>query len=115
MSHEGPGSASAVALSLGNERTHLAWQRTAISWAGAGAVVTRYFAADGFFRLPTIIGTLMLLVGALVWLDGSRRYHRAARAIHSGSSLPSPLRSIQAVWIATMIVAITTVVVELFT
>jgi hypothetical protein len=52
-----------------------------MSGAGAGAVVTRYFAADGPVRPQTAVGMLMLAVGALMWLDGSRRYHRADAAI----------------------------------
>jgi uncharacterized membrane protein YidH (DUF202 family) len=72
--------------SLANERTHLAWQRTAMSWAGAGAAVIRVFAEDGVLRLRTATGALMVLVGALVWVDGQRRYRAADAAIRAGGA-----------------------------
>ena len=61
----------AVLPSLANERSHLAWQRTAMSWGGAGAVVTRYFAEDGLVTAADDGGVLMIVVGALMWLDGA--------------------------------------------
>ena len=104
-----------VLSSLANERTHLAWQRTAMSWGGAGAVVTRYFADDGVLRPQTGIGALMLLVGALMWLDGSRRYHAADDAIRAGRSVPVPTTILRAVWSATVLVITAAVAVEIAT
>ena len=98
--------------SLANERTHLAWQRTAMSWAGAGAVVTRYFAEDGVVRPRTATGALMMVIGALIWLDGARRYRRAAEAIHGGQAPVVPTAAIRVVWVATVAVIAATIVVE---
>ena len=97
--------------SLANERTHLAWQRTAMSWAGAGAVVTRYFSEDGVVRPRTATGVLMLLIGGLIWLDGSRRYRRADEALRRGATPAVPTATIRVVWLATVaVIAVTTVV-----
>lgn len=112
MSEPLPEHVSAVAASLANERNLLAWQRTAMSWGAAGAVVTRFFAPEGLLRPSTIVGMLMLVVGALVWLDGTRRYHRAVIAIRTGAHVPVPVGAIQAVWIASVLVVATAVVVE---
>ncbi len=98
--------------SLANERTHLAWQRTALSWAGAGAVVTRYFAEDGVVRPRTATGALMLLIGALLWVDGTRRHRRAAEAIHRGQTPVVPAAAIRVVWVATVAVIAVVIVVE---
>jgi uncharacterized membrane protein YidH (DUF202 family) len=102
-----------VLSSLANERSHLAWQRTAMSWGGAGAVVTRYFAEDGILTLRTTVGMAMLVVGALMWLDGSRRYHHAARAIREGRPVEVPVATLRAVWLATVVVIALAVGVEL--
>ena len=112
MSDPLPEPVSEVAASLANERNLLAWQRTAMSWAAAGAVVTRYFATDGLLRPSTVVGMLMMVVGALVWLDGTRRYHRAVIAIRANLHVPVPVRAIQAVWIASVVVIATAIVVE---
>ena len=98
--------------SLANERTHLAWQRTAMSWAGAGAAVIRVFAEDGVLRPRTATGVLMVLVGGLVWVDGQRRYRAADAAIRAGAPPRVPVHSIRAVWLATVLAVAVTVVAE---
>ena len=107
-----PEHVSEVGASLANERNLLAWQRTAMSWAAAGAVVARYFATDGLLRPSTIVGMLMMIVGALVWLDGTRRYHRAVIAIRANAHIPVPVRALQAVWIASVLVIVAAIVIE---
>ena len=103
---------SAVLRSLANERNLLAWQRTAMSWGGAGAVVTRFFAADGLLRPPTVVGMLMLVIGAAMWLDGTQRYRRAAASIRAAETPTVPLVTIQVVWVATVAVTVAAVLVE---
>lgn len=98
--------------SLANERTHLAWQRTAMSWAGAGAVVTRYFSEDGVLRPRTATGVLMMLIGGLIWIDGSQRYRRAHEAIREGRAPVVPAATIRVVWLATVVVIAVTIAVE---
>ncbi len=69
--------------SLAAERVHLAWNRTALSWGGAGAATVRYFADDGFLRPSTAIGFAMLMVGALSWAGGTSEYRRTMAAIRA--------------------------------
>jgi uncharacterized membrane protein YidH (DUF202 family) len=110
-------STSPVLSSLANERNLLAWQRTAMSWGGAGAVVTRYFATDGLLRPQTVVGMLMLVVGALMWLDGARRYHRVADALRvpGAHGVAIPLTTIRVVWLSTVTVTVAATVVEVLT
>ena len=103
-----------VIESVAAERNLLAWQRTAMSWGGAGAVITRYFGTDGLLRPQTAIGMLMLLVGALMWLDGTRRYHRVTAALRAGQHPPLPMATIRVVWAATVVATLAAVVVEVF-
>ena len=103
---------NAVLASLANERSLLAWQRTAMSWGGAGAIVTRYFASDGLLRAHTLVGVAMLLVGALMWLDGTRRYRRADAAIRRDDDVAVPVATIRAVWLATVAAITAAVLVE---
>ncbi|MET0909223.1 MAG: hypothetical protein ABWZ99_07115 [Ilumatobacteraceae bacterium] len=59
-----------------------------------------------------IIGTLMLVVGALLWLDATRRSRRAVVAIREGTDVPVPVRAIQVVWAATVLVIAAALVIE---
>ena len=111
-SDEGAHAPNAVLASLANERTLLAWQRTAMSWGGAGAIVTRYFADDGLLRPHTLVGVGMLLVGALMWMDGTRRYRHADAAIRRDEDVTVPIGTIRAVWLATVVAIAAAVLVE---
>lgn len=102
-----------MAASLANERNLLAWQRTAMSWGAAGAIVTRYFVTKDLLRPQSAVGMSMLMVAALIWFDGTRRYHANAVAIRSDHALRVPQRTIRAVWIATLGVILAATVSEL--
>jgi uncharacterized membrane protein YidH (DUF202 family) len=106
---------SGVRASLANERTHLAWQRTAMSWGAAGAVTTRYFAEDGVLRGPTLVGVAMIVVAALMWFDGERRYRTADAAIRLGASPRVSVATIRTVAAATTIAIAAAVIVEVAT
>lgn len=54
-----------MAESLANERNGLAWQRTALSWLGAVAVVARYVSEGGVMHARTLLGMLMSAVGVI--------------------------------------------------
>jgi len=107
------GAEAPVVRSLANERNLLAWQRTAMSWGGAGAVVTRYFATDGLLQPQTAVGMLMLVIGALMWLDGTQRYRRAAASIRAAETPGVPIVTIRVVWVATVAVTVAAALVEL--
>jgi putative membrane protein len=74
-----------VRFSLANERTLLAYQRTAIGLIGASVAVA-HFLDDGVLAL-TLAGVL-LASGAVAAVGGYRRYTAADHAIRSGKPLP---------------------------
>jgi uncharacterized membrane protein YidH (DUF202 family) len=101
-----------VRESLANERNGLAWQRTALSWAASGAAVARYFASDGLLRARTSIGWLMIAVGAVIWFEGARHYHRQATSIRADEPTRVPLRTLQIVWAFTVAVTMAVIAIE---
>ncbi|RNL61291.1 DUF202 domain-containing protein [Nocardioides marmoriginsengisoli] len=75
-----------VRFSLANERTLLAYQRTAIGLIGASVAVA-HFLDDGALAL-TLAGAL-IVSGAVAAVGGYRRYLAADHAIREGRPLPS--------------------------
>jgi putative membrane protein len=77
-------------VSLANERTVLAYSRTALGLVVAGiAVAGSHTAAD----LPVwfaAIGIPLIVLGASVALAGQRRFIRVQQALRHGEPLPSP-------------------------
>jgi putative membrane protein len=77
-------------LSLANERTVLAYSRTALGLVVAGiAVVGSRAAAD----LPVwfaAIGVPLIALGASVAIAGRQRFIQVQRALRRGEPLPSP-------------------------
>lgn len=77
--------------SLANERTVLAYSRTALAFVVAGlAVAGSRPVADAPGWLAAI-GIPLLLVGALVGLAGRRRFLTVERALRSGEPLGAPV------------------------
>lgn len=90
---------------LANERTLLAWLRTAIALMGFGLVVARFglmlltlvvvrddaHAAElaSQARQSTILGAALLLVGSIVAMTGWQRTRAYARVIDATGPLPS--------------------------
>jgi hypothetical protein len=56
----------------------------------------------------------MLLVGSLMWLGATRRYHRADVSIRTAGEVTVPTRAIQMVWVTTVLVVGAALGVELF-
>ncbi|MGY2873462.1 putative membrane protein [Marmoricola sp. URHA0025 HA25] len=80
-----------VRFSLANERTLLAYQRTAIGLIAA-AVAVAHFLDDGTLALA--LAGVMLVSGAVAAIGGYGRYRAADRAIRAGRPLsngPTPL------------------------
>jgi uncharacterized membrane protein YidH (DUF202 family) len=62
------------------ERTLLAWRRTCLSLAAAGAVAIRYTVAHlGTATVAT--GLVVLALSATGWLTSTLRYHRAHQSL----------------------------------
>lgn len=93
-----------MAESLVNERNGLAWQRTALSWLGAGAVVARYVSEGGVMHARTLLGMLMSAVGVIIWAGGAERYRRKDRRIRADEQTPLPTGVIPLVWLVTLAV-----------
>ena len=82
----------AVRDHLANERTLLAWQRTALALIGIGFLVDR-FALDpaGPTIVGSVLGVVLVLGGAGVAVVGAYRFLRTEREIDTGSYRPAVL------------------------
>jgi putative membrane protein len=74
-----------VRFSLANERTLLAYQRTAIGLIAA-AVAVAHFLDEGALALT--LAAVLLASGAVAAIGGFRRYQAADQAIRRGQPLP---------------------------
>lgn len=75
---------------LANERTLLAWQRTALALLGLGFLVDRFaFEGPGTSVAGSVIGLALIAVGALASLAGTHRYLRTERDIDQATYRPA--------------------------
>ena len=74
-----------VRFSLANERTLLAYQRTAIGLIAAAVAVVHIVDEGG---LALSLAAVLLASGAVAAIGGYRRYRAADRAIRGGRPLP---------------------------
>ena len=72
-------------FSLANERTFLAWLRTALALVGGGLAVAQ-FLGPGVVR--TVLAVALLGLGALVAVWSVAHWARTERAIRQGGELP---------------------------
>ena len=82
---------AAVRDHLANERTLLAWQRTAIALVGLGFLVDR-FAFDGSSGealIGSLLGLAMIVAGGLTAIVGVQRFAKVEREIDTDSYQPS--------------------------
>ncbi len=70
---------------LANERTLLAWIRTALTVVGLGFVVDRFAVGEGAERGGPLLGTGLVVLGAVMTVVAAYRFRRADRAIASGA------------------------------
>jgi len=76
-------------FSLANERTLLAWVRTALALDAAGLGVIRFAPPLGGSGGREAVGVALVLLGALAAWSGHRRFVAAGRAIRAGAPLPA--------------------------
>jgi putative membrane protein len=76
-------------FSLANERTLLAWVRTALALDAAGLGVVRFAPPLGPEGGPEVAGAILVLLGAVTAWSGYRRFLSADRAIRAGAPLPA--------------------------
>jgi putative membrane protein len=74
-----------VRFSLANERTLLAYQRTAIGLVAAAVAVAHFLDEGG---LALVLAGVLLASGAVATIGGYHRYQAAERAIRAGRPLP---------------------------
>lgn len=91
---------------LANERTLLAWIRTALSLQAAGVALIQ-LAPDARARWP--VGLLLLASGALAALVGYRRWRSTDEALRSGGPM-LPGRGLHVVALAVVALAVALVV-----
>lgn len=75
-----------VRFSLANERTLLAYQRTAIGLIAASVAVAHFLDDNA---LAITLAAVLLASGAVAAVGGYRRYRAADQAIRAGRPLPA--------------------------
>jgi putative membrane protein len=78
-------------FSLANERTYLAWIRTALALVGAGVAVIRFLPPLPIPGARELLGAVLVLVGTLVAASSHRRWRRIEQAMRTGTPLPASL------------------------
>jgi putative membrane protein len=72
-------------FSLANERTFLAWLRTALALVGGGLAVAQFLPGH---RLRMVMAVSLFALGALVAIRAVDHWSRSERAMRLGEALP---------------------------
>lgn len=75
-----------IRFTLANERTFLAWVRTAIGLVAAGVAIFQLLDESA---LTTLLSLVLLGAGALAAFAGFSHFRRADQAIRSGDPMPT--------------------------
>ncbi len=97
-------------FSLANERTLLAWLRTALALVAGGVAVAQFVPELGVPGGSLVVSLGLLLGGLLTALAGYRRWSRAEAAIAADMPLPA---STLTVWVIGAVALLVTVLVVL--
>jgi putative membrane protein len=73
-------------FTLANERTFLAWSRTALALIGGGLAVEQFLHAGRTTRL--VLALPLILLGAAISLSSHRRWRANEAAMERGDPLP---------------------------
>lgn len=77
-------------FTLANERTFLAWTRTALAFL-AGGIALEAFAIESLNpQVQDIAAILLVIVGLLIALGAATRWYNVERAMRHGRALPVP-------------------------
>jgi putative membrane protein len=99
-------------FSLANERTLLAWLRTALALIAGGVAMTQFAPDLGVPAGGPVVSVGLLLAGLLTALAGHRRYVRNERAIAADEPLPvSPAAAWVTALVAVLVAALLVLVV----
>ena len=75
--------------SLANERTYLAWNRTAMAMVVGGAALSQLSAdSDARAVLRDCVAVVILVVGSILAFTSHRRWYDAEKAMRLGEPLP---------------------------
>jgi putative membrane protein len=74
---------------LANERTLLAWMRTALTVIGLGFIVDRLALEGAAQRVEALAGVGLVLLGGVIALGGAWSFLRARRELASGTYRPA--------------------------
>ncbi len=77
-------------FSLANERTFLAWIRTALGLLAGGVAVVAILQDVGHPAVQAAIGAVLILLAVLLPPMAYRRWSATERALRTGVSLPPP-------------------------
>jgi putative membrane protein len=75
-------------FTLANERTYLAWLRTALALLGGAVAVSQLIDRSGLAWLRIGLGVALVLLGLVVSVMSVWRWHAAEAAIRAGGPLP---------------------------
>jgi len=93
-------------FTLANERTLLAWVRTALALDAAGLGVVRFAPELGWPGSREAVGGVLVLLGTATAWSGYRRFLATDRAIRAGDPLPAAAPRVLAAALAVISLAV---------
>lgn len=87
-------------FSLANERTFLAWSRTAVAIIATGLLVAKLIPASSVSALQGVLGGVLIFLGTAMEVGAFRNYRRTDAAIRRGE----PIRPTALPWVMFTIV-----------
>jgi putative membrane protein len=76
---------------LANERTFLAWMRTALALVAGGVALDQFVVVAGARDLVAFLGVFAITLGAIVAVLGIVQWRRADQAMRNGTRMNSSL------------------------
>lgn len=74
---------------LANERTFLAWMRTALALIAGGVALDQFVEIAGARDLVTVLGIFAIVLGGIVAVLGMVQWRRADRAMRNATRMDS--------------------------
>lgn len=74
---------------LANERTFLAWMRTALALIAGGVALDQFVEVAGARDLVTVLGIFAIVLGGIVAVLGMVQWRRADRAMRNATRMDS--------------------------
>lgn len=99
----GVGSEPDARFSMANERTALAWVRTALAVVAAGIGLTTVTRLAALPRVLDVLSALMCLLGAVLAVAAVLGWRRRERALRLRRALPAP---VELPWVAVALVVV---------